>query len=70
MLNREHALSILSLKDDYDQATLKRAYRCACLRFPHDKGVGEYKKFHEISTAYELLKGGASREGANLKQGV
>ena len=69
-MNREHALSILSLKVDYDHATLKHAYRRACLRFHPDKCAGESEKFYEVCNAYELLKGGASREGANLKQGV
>ena len=70
MMDRKHALFLLSLNVDYDQAALNSAYRHACLRFHYEKCAGESEKFHEASKAYELLKGGASDEGAILEEGV
>tara|TARA_A100001015_G_scaffold293376_1_gene369884 strand:- start:2137 stop:2946 length:810 start_codon:yes stop_codon:yes gene_type:complete len=55
-MNREKALAILDLSNNFNETDLKKKYHVLALRYHPDKNPETTQQFQEINTAYEYLK--------------
>jgi len=57
IMEKENAIYILGLRDDFDKDLLSKQYKKLCSRYHPDKqGVADDREFKIISKAYNLLK--------------